>query len=355
MERKKYIGWGQLLFLLLMCRAFTLMTFVPFARSNQGLSLRLTAGAISALIQALLLVPVVLLKRDVTGTIMEKNRFWGIIAAAHYLVFFLVYAANSLRHFQKFLDERFFPEASGVLWTAVLLAVCVYCASLGTEALGRSAVLLFWIFFIALAVMVIFSGGEFDTANLYFDKLTGNGLFTAVMDDLSRSGEICAIAFLAGRVREKQRCGVYGFLASKLALVELMIFLTAAVLGDFAAYADYPFLSLGSFGGTAFRGDALYLIVWTITAVLNTALFLHISAELLGEIFPKLRFRTVISAVPVFALALFGGTAAKVCELICSGWAVIYLAGIIPLSAFIVSKKRNKSVIRKPKIYNENV
>lgn len=349
MEQKKYIGWGQLLLLLFMCRVFTLMTFVPFARDGEGLSLRLTAAAVSAAVQAVLLIPVVLLRRSVTGALLEKNKVCGVIAAALYLLFFLFYTVNSLLHFQDFLSDRFFPTADSTLWIAVLLIICVYCACLGTEALGRSAVLLFWIFAAALAVMAFSSGGEAEASNLYFEEFSPRGLFSAVLNDLSRNGEICAVAFLAGRVREKLRCGVYGLLASKLLLSEAVMLLIAAVLGDFAALTDYPFLALGtfgSFGSSNFiqRGDSLYLIVWTITAVINIALFLHISAELIGEVFPKLKFRTSIAALLTFGILLLF-TAGKlrfegVYELLCSGWAVILLAGVIPLAALVISKRK---------------
>lgn len=359
MEKTKHcIGWGQFLLLLFMCRVFTLMTFVPFARDGEGLSLRLTAAAVSTAAQAVLLIPVVILKKSASGAILEKNKICGAFAAALYLLFFLFYTANSLMHFQSFLSARFFPYADSLLWIAVMLAVCVYCACLGTEALGRSAVLLFWIFIAAVIAMSVSSAKELDPANLWFDPIGSEGLFRAVIDDLSRSGEICAAAFLAGRVRKTApdgrkhgnlRCGVYGLLASKLILAETVILLISAVLGDFAALTDYPFLALGTFGGERFiqRGDSLYLIVWTVTAVLNVSLFLHISAELFVEVFPKMRFGTAVSAVLVFGIVLAPAVSGQTLRnrqnelysTICSGWSVILLAGIIPLAALLVSKR----------------
>ena len=362
-KTKHYIGWGQFLLLLFMCRVFTLMTFVPFARDGEGLSLRLTAAAVSTAVQAVLLIPVAILKKSVTEVILGKNKACGIIAAALYLLFFLFYTVNSLLHFQSFLSARFFPYADSLVWIGVILIICVYCACLGTEALGRSAVLLFWIFIAALIAMGFSSAREIDLTNLYFDPIGANGLFRAVIEDLSRNGEICAAAFLAGRVRSNEqagsseqavpdgkkhgnlRCGVYGLLASKLVLAEVVMLIIAAVLGDFAALTDYPFLALGTFGGERFiqRADSLYLVVWTITAVLNVSLFLHIAAELFGEVFPKMRFRTVLSAVLVFgilfAAAVTEMSFAKLYGLMCSGWAVILLAGIIPLAALLASGK----------------
>ncbi|MCM1024630.1 MAG: GerAB/ArcD/ProY family transporter [Prevotella sp.] len=350
MEQKKYIGWGQLLLLLFMCRAFTLMTFVPFAREGEGLSLRLTAAAISTAVQAVLLIPAVLLKRSSTSVITEKNKFCGAVIDALYLAFFLFYTANSLLHFQSFLSARFFPYADALLWIGVILIVCVYCARLGTEALGRSAVLLFWVFAVALAAMAISSAGEISSANLYFEPLKGDGLFSAVMDDLSRSGEICAAVFLAGRVRDKLRCGLYGLLSAKLVLAAAVTLLIAAVLGDFAVLTDYPFLALGTFGGERFiqRADSLYLVVWTVTAVINASLFLHVSAELFGEIFPRMRFGTSVSAVLTFgilaAVTVAGSSLDELYGTVCSGWAVIILTGIIPLAALIVSRAKKVPV-----------
>lgn len=355
MEQKKIIGWGQLMLLLFMCRVFTLMTFVPLIAEGRSLTVQLLAAAISTLIQAVILIPIVMLHRGVTEAAIEKNKAAGIFAAVLYLVFFLFYSVNSLLHFQNFLSARFFRTAESSLWIGVLLIVCVYCGCLGIEALGRSAVLLFWLFVISLVIMGISSAKDFDTANLSFSMRYSNDLFTAVMDDLARNGEICAAAFLAKHVERKLRkrnlrYGIYGLLAAKLVTVSAVSVLIAAVLGDFASLTDYPFLTVGTFGGTGFvqRGDSLYLIVWTVTAVINIALFLHIAGGLIGEIFPKIKYRTLISAILVFGISLFftltDRTFSGIYGIICSGWAVILLAGIIPLTVLIAHKKGGKKV-----------
>lgn len=345
MENTQKIGWGQLLLLLFMCRVFTLMTFVPIYAAGGSLSLQMTAAAVSSVIQAVILIPVVTLKKSASRAAFEKNKAAGMIAAVLYLLFFLFYAAGSLMSFRNFLHARFFPTSGSILWIAVLLIVCVYCGCLGIEALGRSGALLFWLFLAAFVIMCVSSAGDIDTSNISLDVNISGGLFSAVMSDLARNGEICAAAFLAGHVREKLRCGVYGLVASKLVLAELAALLIAAVLGDFAVLSDYPFLSVGTFGGTRFiqRGDSLYLIVWTVTAVINIALFLRVSGEIIGEIFPKFKFGTAVSALLVFAAALcFTLTdtpLSGIYDTVCSGWAVILLTGLIPLITLIIQRK----------------
>lgn len=341
MESTKKIGWGQLLLLLFMCRVFTLMTFSDSV--DGSLTVQTTAAVISTAVQAVLIIPIVLLKGSVTRSAMRKNRAAGTLLAVLYLLFFLFYTVNSALRFRRFLSERFFENAGSLLWLAVLLLVCAYCARLGVEALGRGGVLLFWLFAAALAVMAISSAGDFDMTNLVFGEPVSNGLFTAVMEDLSRNGEICAAAFLAGHVRDRLRCGVYGLLASKLILIELVILLITAVLGDFAAYTDYPFLTVGTFGGTGFiqRGDSLYLIVWTVTAVVNISLFLHISAGLIGEIVPNFNGGVWVSAATVFAAAAcFALTDTPFPEnAVFAACAVVVLVGVIPFFTLLCSKK----------------
>lgn len=345
MGNTKKIGWGQLLLLLLMCRVFTLMTFSQ--HTDDVLTVRMTAAVISSAIQAVLLIPAVLLRDSVTRAAMSRSRAAGIFAAVLYLLFFLFYTLSGVMRFRGFLSDRFFRNSGGILWLAVLLAVCAYCARLGTEALGRSGVLLFWLFAAALVIMIISSAGDFDMTNLIFGEPVSDSLFPAVLEDLSRNGEICAAVVLAGHIRSRLRCGVYGLLASKLILIEAVILLITAVLGDFAAYTDYPFLTVGTFNGIGSggnfiqRGDALYLIVWTVTAVVNVSLFLHISAELIEAIFPKFRFGASVSAAAVFAAAaVLTVTGTSIPEnAVFSACAVAVFAGVIPFFTLIGNKK----------------
>ncbi len=348
MDKKQTIGWGQLLMLLFMCRVFTLMTFVPLIAEGRSLTVQLEAAAVSVLIQAVLLIPAIALRGGVTEAAIKENKAFGITAAALYFIFFLFYSVNSLLHFQNFLSSGFFPTAEASVWIGILLIVCVYCGCLGIEALGRSAVILFWLFIISLAVMTVSAAGNFDAAHLSFGIKYSDELFPAVMDDLSRSGEICAAVFLAKNVSKDLRRGIYGLLGAKLLLTAAVSVLIAAVLGDYAQYTDYPFLTVGAFGetGSLQRGDSLYLIVWTITAVINIALFLHILSGLMGEVFPRLKYRTLISAAAAFIVSLFftltDRSFSETYDIFCSGWAVIFLTGAVPLAVLILRRRGGK-------------
>jgi hypothetical protein len=176
---------------------------------------------------------------------------------------------------------------------------------LGVEGISRSSGAIFVILIIMLVIMAFTSFHSIDTVNFYLSKSKGQ-LLPAVRDELARNGEIVALCFLCKFVPKKFGRSVAGYLVGKILIIEAVLLLIQGVLGDFAALTDYPFLAVGAYAGVNFlqRTDAIYLIVWTMTAVLKNALFLCICAGLLEELFPKMRGKTAVSAVCVYFLCM---------------------------------------------------
>lgn len=311
MKKKNYIGWGQLLTLLLICRIFTLMTYVPLIAEGYSMSVQIIAAGISSVIQAIALIPAIVLHSRVpggavTGIAFSKNRFLGGISALLYFIYFFSYGINGLINFKRFLTGAFFPHANGYVLAAVLLAFCVYCASMGIEGIARSSLIVLAAFVIMLIMMSANSAKDFDPLNYYFDRGFGGSLFSAITEDLVRNGEIVAVIFLSKHIKNNLKSGVLGFVAAKLLILEFVSVLIIGVLGNFAGLTDYPFLSVGSSAGVKYlhRSDAVYLVLWTLTAVTNISLFLYISSSLMGEAFTKLKFRNIICGVIAAAVII---------------------------------------------------
>ena len=345
------ISWGQILILLLICRIFTLMTFVPLISDGYNFPTQIIASVIATVIQAIAVIPLILFSKaypeqTVTAAVMKKNKFWGYIVSIVYLLFFLTYTINSVLHFIKFLNDRFFPESNVTIMMIILLAVGVYCAHCGIEGISRSSVIVFVLFIIMLFIMVITASQNFSMINYYAADYDDN-LFNAVMEDLSRNSEIVVAAFVVKNIKSCFKCSIYGFLASKLIITELITMLIIGVLGDFAKLTDYPFMTVGSYAGTELfqRNDSLYLILWTIIAVINISLFMYISAGLTEEIIPKIKLKSTIIAAIVFLAALpfvIGEIDfALIRDYTCGGVMSIILIGIIPLILYM-TKKGNK-------------
>ncbi|MBQ2823872.1 MAG: hypothetical protein IJF18_04760 [Oscillospiraceae bacterium] len=349
------ISCKQFLILLLICRIFTLMTFVPLASEGYAFTSQITAMLISTAIQAVLVIPVILFSRlcpdtTVTAAIKDKNKAAGIIAAALYLIFFLAHSVNCTIHFMEFLRSRFFYGAGAAVMLAVFAAACVYCAYCGIEGLARSGAFVLIFFVLTIILMTAASFGNFSTLNFYSDS-PDNSLWKAVTDDLARNCEITAAAFLIKNTDKPCRKGLYGLLAAKLVLTALIMSLVTGILGGYAQLTDYPFMEVGSYSETRLfqRNDSLYLILWTLAAVISVSLFIRITAGLACEIAPKLKFASPVAGAAVFLISALSIYAdydfARLAGYICGGFAVTVFTGLIPLAAYLILRKKGGGAV----------
>lgn len=351
---KKISKW-QLVFLLLLCRIFTLMTYVPAFSQGGGIALRLKAAVISILIQAILVIPLIILSnrfpdRSVTEIIYEKSNVAGCVAAVLYLLFFISLCTGQVLHYVDFLSssflhgERFFPLAA-------LLIVCTYCAYCGTEGLARSSVVMMLPFLFMVVLMGLGAHEAFSLNNFYFEK-GSHGLAEAVMDDLARNGEIVAAAFLMKNLRSGLKCALYWLLAAKLVVTSLIFALITGVLGDLADKLGYPFLTVGSLTGSgAFhQNGALYLILWTISAVISISVFISIISGITSEIYHGTKLRNVFSALAVFivsaAFMFYKADFSSVRNILCGGYAQLILLALIPLLVLICEKVNSRKGLK---------
>lgn len=355
---KKISKW-QLVFLLLLCRIFTLMTYVPAFSQGGGIALRLKAAVISILIQAILVIPLIILAkrfpdRSVIGIIYEKNSVAGFIAAVLYLLFFISLCTGQVLHYIDFLSnsflhgERYFPLAA-------LLIVCMYCAYCGTEGLARSSVVMMMPFLFMVVLMGIEAKDAFSLNNFYFEK-GSSGLTKAVMDDLARNGEIVAAAFLMKNLRNELKCALYWLLAAKLIVTSVIFALITGVLGDLADTLGYPFLTVGSLTNSgAFRQNgALYLILWTISAAISISVFISIISGISSEIYHGTKLRNTFSALAVFivsgAFMFYKADFSSIRNILCGGYAQLVLLALIPLTVLICERISGRKGLKKNEI-----
>lgn len=348
-SEKIRIGWGQLLILLLLCKVFTLMTYVPLIGEGYSLTSQLIAAVISIVIQAIMIIPIIILnkcvpEKNVTLAAFSVNKGLGIIYSVLYFAYFIIYASNSTFSFQRFITIRFYPSVNKYLWVAIFIIVCVYCAYLGIEGISRSSVLVFLLFIFMLILMVLMSIHDIDFNNYYFDRNFSDSIYTAVLNDIQRNGEITALAFLMKFVSDKFRCSAYGYLAAKLVTVEIVTLLIITVLGDFAAVTEYPFMEVGSYSGVRLiqRLDSVYMVTWTITSVINISLFIYLCGNIIKEVFPKIKYANSISGLIIFMLCiplvLQSEKNSIISALFSSGYSVIFYTAVLPLILLIILK-----------------
>lgn len=282
------ISNSRIIFLLLIFRLFTLMTYVPMISQGYEPSVQILGIALSTLVQALLAIPAVFLSSR------SELRF-GTITLAAYLVFFILTAGASLSHFQRFISSVFLPSGSFFPVILAALAIYIYCAYNGLSSLAKSGSMVFALFAVMLVIMALLSVGEANPENFaggYGVNIKSAAL--AFADDLSRSTEVVAFAYLLPKIKSARK-SFYGYLSAKTAILAVISLLIISVLGGFTRLTDFPFFTLGSVTGAQARLDALYIIVWTLTSAVRIPLLIYMCADILSVLVPKLKYRFIVS------------------------------------------------------------
>ena len=358
--RGNTISAGQLCAVLLVCRFFTLMTYVPLAAREQSMFSAMMALAACAVAQGIMLIPLIALytrrsrqnnDANPPQIAKQKNRTVGIILAIAYFLFFTFSAGRGAAAFSVFISEFFSANGSIVLYVAagVTIAAACVCAAGSAEALSRSASVVLFVFLLTAAVTVIFTLPHADISRLECSFSTSE-LRKAMFADLERSGEVVAAGFAIKYLNDKKdgtRRGLYSFLAIRLVVLEVVFASMAWVMGALIKETDYPMLMLGSFISSVNRFDAVYMLVWSITAVIRTALFVFFASDCIVTVFPRLRNKgwlrlLVCAAVSAAAAAavIAGGMISAPVHAVLSAGAVALLGFFVPLALLVCDGRR---------------
>ena len=323
----------EMIALLLLSRIFTLMIYSPIF--SFPTSVQLVGIALSTIFQgALALFLIVLMKK--TGyksydEVLFKNKVAGCIFSAVYCLFFILSGAAVLSSFIAFARDIFFPEQSFLAFALPIAAVCIYGAILGIKPLGRSAGLIFFIFILMFAVTVLSSSERLSSVGTYGGEFTARGVLLSAVYDMSRSLEFVMLPFIA--VFSKNiRKDYFGFLASRLVILETAVFLIGSVLKEYIDYTKFPFFTLGGAVGGFIRLDALYLVMWTFCAVVKISLIIFFSGDIVKKFLPRKNYRFILSGIAVMLFS-FCGVFMKNSEISAIIYAVLtlILGGIVPI------------------------
>lgn len=337
------ISGAQAVSLLLICSMFSLMT-MP-SDENIGFKVQLAAAAVSALIQAVIAIPLVMLTLPESGL---KRGFWGIFCRILYCIFFLAMAANVILESFGFLEKQFYRNAGKIGVCITLAVLCGYCAYLGIEGLARSSAVMLTVFFIVTIALILLSMGKADLS-VFMDRsfvYTGQ-LSKTVYKDLSRGGEIVSAVFLAGYSKENIRKPLYTFIAVKLIVTCGIIFAVVAIAGRFAYIADFPFMSLSALADNVLFGrtDAVFMALLIVSGIISAAFYLFIASELICGIFDVKDKKVLLSFPAAAVICILLTVADGYGKMLCSFVPILLLFTVIPL-IILLFRRRKKEVSR---------
>ena len=281
------IDTRQMVLLLFVCRAFTLMAFVPQTGEQVGGSTVIAAAPVSLIFYLLILIPVFhVLKtwggRDILDCAYQQNRWLGRICAFFAWLFCIYQCLYTLYNQDIFLTSTIYTRESSRAIMFILSLAALYMARLGLESFSRLSLGIFIAYLVLLTMVIIAVAPDVDPLNLRNPFEDGAApLFLTAARSVAVNGEIAAIVLLAPLVRGnlKKPCIALG--GMWMTAMMLLAFATLTVLGDFARTQMFPVYTLTTVAEFFMfeRMDAFHMAAWTFMGLIKTALYLYLAAR----------------------------------------------------------------------------
>ncbi len=337
------IKGSQLFALLISIRIFSVICMTDLTDANS-----MAGTAVSIAVQILAVTPILLLYKDSSFS-LKKEMLFGKFGKLLYILFFILWGAISFSNLWEVTKSVYFPIESSFTGAVILGAVCVYTASLGIKALFRASGLIVGLIGISLIIMLV---GAYPKAELtnFIPDADFSGIVKSAVRDFCRSGELVMLFILCELVPKGKRKAVTVFFTAKLILTELIAAVEITVLGRIIHISDFPFFTAGAFSQpmSIQRADSVYMILFTILCVLTATVQITLSAMLIGELLPDLKYKSLITAVLMLAVSsALNITQFDVTAL--SGILILILAVAVPIIMYIrrkihENKKDNSSL-----------
>lgn len=195
-----------------------------------------------------------------------------------YGIYFTYLGAISVGQFVTLAIADLDRNSRALFLAALIIAACVYAASLGIEAVSRFSSMIFAVTLIGIAMVIIFGISDFSLINLF--PFTRNGVGDIGMNALGflcDSNEILLLLVLAPHVNGRVKKPFYFAVLSSFAICIILILAAVGVLGDAASLAAFPFYEFSQVLklSKTERLDAIFTAFWIFAAFIKTSLFIY--------------------------------------------------------------------------------
>ncbi len=319
----------QLFSILISVKAFSLICSGITADAGQ-----MAGAAIAIVLQFILALPMLSLYSK-NGFDQKKEMLFGRLGMTFYALFFIMWGAVSFNRLWGVSKSVYFPVESSLMCSVIIAAVCLYCSSLGFNALSRSSLIMAGIFIFSVGVLILGAYSKADTAN-YVPSAAVRTVLENAVSYFCSSGEPVMLFILLNSSRSDRSKGVTAFFAGALILTELIYLIEITVLGKIINISDFPFFTAGAFSQpfSIQRADSLYMITFTLLCVMTVTLQLILAAMLVKEIIPELKYNTLLSVILMLSISAFlNYSGINIFPLI--GILIIILSAVIPVIMLI--------------------
>lgn len=331
------ISHSQLFAVLIGIRMFSIICSIHPSDAGQ-----MAGAAISILLQLAAVLPMLALYRQKNFS-LKKEMLFGKFGKFLYFLFFILWGSVSFSNLWGVTKSVYFPIDSSLAGAIILAAVCIYTASMGIKSFNRYATIMLGLIIFSLFVMIL---GAYPKAEL--SNFAPNADFKEITESVIRefcsSGELVMMFVLLEFVPEPRSKSITAFFTGKFILTELIAVIEITVLGRIMELSDYPFFSAGAYSQpfSIQRADSLYMILFTMLCVMTVTLQIVLCSMLIKEIFPDLKYNTLLSTV----LMLGASSAVNILDIdltAVTGILILLLAVIVPIIMYTRRKLKHES------------
>ena len=349
----KKISPSQLVVMLFVTRAF-LSTTYGISENSLNVVLSMLSILVSTAIQVLLVLPPLIFsekhpQQDFLQYAFLKSKAFGVILSLSYGVYFLYVAWRNIEIFSYFLKNQFLDFLPTPVLIIALGAVAVYGAKMGIQSLARTAGIGVFMFGLLFLLIIFSVTGEIDIFNIQLATPVAENTLKAFLKDvwekIGRSDELVALPFLLGYTKNRKKRATYSYIGIKLAVMEIMVFYSVLILGEYTSSLSQPFYTLSTYAKSSVieRFDSIYMCLWTVGTVIKTAILIYLGSRC----FENLGIRTpflVSGGIPI-AVAVIFSALSKYDSVIFTSPAtvvVVTLSSVVPLLLCFDFKRKRR-------------
>lgn len=340
---KRQISMTQMIFLLLISKAFSVLNYIPIFSNNFSLTSVLIANIICLVIGLLIIIPISLFQKryqnqPIILVSMNKNKVFGYIVGFGYLFFIMLNVMGALVAFAFFMTNAIFPNSSSIFIIVSMAIVCFVSALNGIEGLARCGTIVFIIMVLGVSFIIFAATKSIDLTNIrpILDN-PAKDIYAATSYTIFRFNEFLILILLAPNVKGKVKKTGIIFVASAILFMEIVTFYIVSVLGDYAYSQIFPYYTLASIIETNMlqRLDSVHMAIWVFISFIRISLYMVTANVCIKQMFPKVKrlvsysIVTVVSSIPA---ALLVNSPRLIKQLSSPTWySIIIFAVLIPL------------------------
>lgn len=312
--RKLQISTAQTIFLLFVCRMFTVVTFSPIYLRQSESNAILLGDLIAAAVTFVLLIPLFCYfrgnQRDFLLDSMRVSNVFGKIVVVYFFLVILLTLIATVSHLEYFITNAVFPNASSAVILVTFLLACMYGAWMGLEGVARSAGIVFVFFVLSIGVILCTAWSKLDWIHIkpLVDEPV-RSVMNVVLCNVSNNMEFVVLMMLLPHSKGSFAKISIWYLVLTSVFTLLIKGMTILILGDYTMKQIFPFYTLASIAETKVipRLDSLHMALWILVSFIRTSLYLIAAQNLLQKLLPKKMKKTALwmIALAVFLVNLF--------------------------------------------------